>query len=138
MAEEKVEYPEGDVPITFVIDRVLQRMVTHADGVVTYAELNEHLNAEERERGLGLPELIEASGATTDVNTGDVVRLVQRAARTSDSVPLGPTAIVVQDAVAFGMARMYSILMDRVGAPVGVFRDRTQAISWLESISSPT
>jgi len=126
------------MPITFVIDRVLQRMMTHADGVVTYAELNEHLNAEEQERGLGLPELIEASGATTDVNTGNVMRLVQRAARTSQSVPLGPTAIVVQDAVAFGMARMYSILMDRVGAPVGVFRDRAEAIGWLESISSPT
>jgi hypothetical protein len=126
------------MPITFVIDRVLQRMMTHADGVVTYAELNEHLNAEEQERGLGLPELIEASGATTDVTTGDVIRLVQRAARTSQSVPLGPTAIVVQDAVAFGMARMYSILMDRVGAPVGVFRDRGEAIAWLESISSPT
>ena len=126
------------MPITFVIDRVLQRMMTHADGVVTYAELNEHLNAEEQERGLGLPELIEASGATTDVNSGNVMRLVQRAARTSQSVPLGPTAIVVQDAVAFGMARMYSILMDRVGAPVGVFRDRAEAISWLESISSPT
>ena len=124
--------------IRFVIDRVLQRMFTHADGVVTYADLTEHLNAEERERGLGLPELIDASGATTNVKTAEVVRLVQRAARTSQSVPLGPTAIVVQDAAAFGMARMYSILMDRVGAPVGVFRDRAEAISWLESISSPT
>jgi hypothetical protein len=126
------------VPIRFVIDRVLQRMVTQADGLVTYAELNEHLNAEERERGLGLPELIDATFATTDVKTGDVVRLVQRAARTSESVPLGPTAIVVQDSVAFGMARMYSILMDRVGAPVGVFRDHAEAISWLKNISSPT
>jgi hypothetical protein len=28
------------------------------------------------------------------------------------------------------MARMYSILMERI-APVGVFRDRPSAISWL-------
>jgi hypothetical protein len=124
--------------MTFVVDRVLQRMVTHADGLVTYADLTEHLDAEERERGLGLPELIDASGASTDVKPDDVARLVQRAARTSQRVPLGPTAIVVQDAMAFGMARMYAILMDRVGAPVEVFRDRSAAVRWLESISSPT
>jgi hypothetical protein len=124
--------------MTFAVDRVLQRMVTHADGLVTYAELDEHLDAEERERGLGLPELIDASGASTNIKPDDVARLVQRAARTSQNVPLGPTAIVVQDAVAFGMARMYSILMDRVGAPVEVFRDRAAAVRWLESISSPT
>jgi len=64
------------VPMTFAVDRVLQRMVTHADGLVTYAELNEHLDAEERERGLGLPELIDASGASTNIKPDDVARLV--------------------------------------------------------------
>src|SRR5262245_42059382 len=60
--------------MTFVVDRVRQRMVTHADGLVTYADLNEHLDAEERERGLGLPELIDASGAFTDLKADDVAR----------------------------------------------------------------
>lgn len=87
--------------------------------------------------GLGLPELIDASGASTDVTPDDVARPVQRAARPSQRVPLGPTAIVVQDSMAFGMARMYSILMECVGAPGGVFRDRASAIRWLESIGTP-
>lgn len=38
------------MPMTLVIDRMLQRIVTHANGLVTYADLEEHLNAEERER----------------------------------------------------------------------------------------
>jgi hypothetical protein len=126
------------MPITFVVDHVLQRMVSHANGVVTYVELEEHLNSEERERALGLPELIDASGATTDVTVGEVKKLVQRAARTAQQLPLGPTAIVVQDPMAFGMARMYSILMERVGAPVAVFRERVSATSWLQDIGTPT
>ena len=125
------------MPMTFVVDRVLRWMVSRADGVVTYADLDEHLNAEERERALGLPELIDASGASTDVTSKQVERLVQRAAGMSRRMPLGPTAIVVQDPTAFGMARMYAILMDQV-APVGVFRDRASAISWLHGIEPPS
>jgi len=123
------------MPMTFVVDHVLQRMVTHAEGVVTRAEIDEHLDAEERERGLGLPELIDASGASADMTSRDVERVVQRAARMARNAPLGPTAIVVQDPTAFGMARMYSILMDRI-APVGVFRDRASAISWLACVET--
>jgi hypothetical protein len=122
------------MPITFVVDHTRQRMVTHADGVVTYADLDEHLYAEGRERALGLPELIDASGASSDITSKQVQRLVQRAAGIARRTRLGPTAIVVQDPMAFGMARMYSILMDLV-APVGVFRDRASANNWLDGLA---
>jgi len=45
---------------------------------------------------------------------------------------LYPTAIVASDDVVFGMARTYSILMEDSAAPVGVFRDRASAGSWLD------
>jgi hypothetical protein len=122
------------MPITFVVDHMRQRMVSHADGVVTFADLDEHLDAERRERALGLPELIDASGASTDITSKQIERLVQRAAGMVRTTPLGPTAIVVQDPMAFGMARMYSILMELV-APVGVFRDRASANNWLDGLA---
>jgi len=121
------------MPITFIVDRMRRRMISHADGVVTFADLDEHLNAEERERAVGLPGLIDASDASTDVTTQQVERLVYRAASMSRRMPLGPTAIVVQDPPAFGMARMYSILMERIAA-VGVFRDRASADNWLDGL----
>ena len=42
-----------------------RRLVTRADGVVTFAEINAHLDIEQRNRDLDRPELIDARGATT-------------------------------------------------------------------------
>ena len=106
------------MPIQYVIDGIHQRVLTHADGLVTFQDLSEHLDAEERDRGLGLHELFDARGATTNVTADQVRMLVQRAADTLRRIPLGPTAIVATDDVAFGMARMYAILTEQAGARV--------------------
>ena len=120
------------MPITYVIDRIQQRMTTHADGLVTFDDINRHLDAEEHERALGLPELFDARGATTNITADQVRRLVRRAADTARKAPLGPTAIVADNDVAFGMARMYSILMEDVAGSVSVFRDLGSARRWLD------
>lgn len=122
------------MPLTYVIDRVQQRMTTYADGLVTFDDISQHLAAEERDRGLDLPELIDATGATTDLTTDQVRELVRRAAETVRRVPLGPTAIVANHDVVYGMARMNSILMEDVAAPVGVFRDVDAARAWLRDL----
>ena len=123
------------MPIRYVIDRIHQRMLTHAEGVVTFQDISEHLDAEERERALGLPELFDARGATTNMTAAEVRTLVQRAADTCRRIPLGPTAIVATDDVAFGMARMYAILTEELGVRVEVFRDVESANRWLQEVS---
>ena len=123
------------MPIQYVIDGIHQRVLTHADGLVTFQDLSEHLDAEERDRGLGLHELFDARGATTNVTADQVRMLVQRAADTVRRIPLGPTAIVATDDVAFGMARMYAILTEQAGARVEVFRDVESANRWLQEVS---
>jgi hypothetical protein len=123
------------MPIQYVIDSIHQRLLTHADGLVTFQDLSQHLDAEERDRALELPELFDARGATTDVTAEEVRRLVQRAADTLRRIPLGPTAIVATDDVVFGMARMYAILTEQPGARVEVFRDLESANRWLEQVS---
>ena len=123
------------MPIQYVIDGIHQRVLTHADGLVTFQDLSEHLDAEERDRGLGLPELFDARGTTTNVTAEQVRMLVQRAADTLRRIPLGPTAIVATDDVVFGMARMYAILTEQAGARVEVFRDVESANRWLQELS---
>ena len=123
------------MPIQYVIDSIHQRLLTHADGLVTFQDLSRHLDAEERDRALELPELFDARGATTDVTAEEVRRLVQRAADTLRRIPLGPTAIVATDDVVFGMARMYAILTEDAGARVEVFRDVEPANRWLQEVS---
>ena len=123
------------MPIRYVIDRIQQRLLTHADGLVTFQDLSQHLDAEERDRGLGLPELFDARGATTNLTTEQVRTLVQRAADTHRRIPLGPTAIVATDDLVFGMALMYAILTEDAGARVEVFRDVESANRWLQEVS---
>jgi len=111
-------------------------MLTRADGVLTFHDLNAHLDVEQRNRDLHRAELIDARGATTDVSTAQVRRLVQRAADMLRNVDLGPTAIVTTNDVAYGMARMYSILAEGVGVNAEVFRDIASANAWLQQFNA--
>jgi hypothetical protein len=113
-------------------------MLTRADGVVTFHDVNAHLDVEQRNRDLDRPELIDARGATTDLTTADVRRLVQRAATMLRTVELGPTAIVTANDVVYGMARMYSILAEGVGVNVEVFREIHAATAWLQGFQEPS
>jgi hypothetical protein len=124
------------VPIHYSIDPIHRRLVTHADGVLTFHDINAHLDVEQRNRDLDRPELFDARGATTDLTTQEVRRLVQRAAGMLRLVELGPTAIVTTNDVLYGMARMYSVLAEGVGAAADVFHDVESATGWLDRMSA--
>ena len=44
----------------------------------------------------------------------------------------GALALVTDNDVAFGMARMYEILAERLAVQIGVFRDLGDALAWLD------
>jgi hypothetical protein len=90
------------MPIRYHVDRLHGRLLTHADGVVTFHDINAHLDLEQRDHNLDRPELIDARGATTNLTRAQIRRLVQRAANMLRVVDLGPTAIVTNDDVVFG------------------------------------
>jgi hypothetical protein len=119
------------MPIRYSVDRLHGRLLTHADGVVTFHDINAHLDLEQRDRNLDRPELVDARGAKADLTTEQIRRLVQRAANMLRVVDLGPTAIVTNNDVVFGMARMYSLLAESVGVAAEVFRDLESATRWL-------
>jgi len=123
------------VAIHYVHDRVQDRLITTAEGLVTFDDLTAHLDMEEHNRDLGRAELIDARTATTNVTASQVRRLAQRAADMLARAPLGPTAVVTTNDVAFGMARMYSVFAGSAGAIVEVFRDVEAAKAWLEHVS---
>jgi 2-hydroxychromene-2-carboxylate isomerase len=106
-------------------------VLTRATGRVTYAEIAAHLDEEERARAVHEPELFDATGATTDITATQVRALVHRADAMLRRGGVGPTAIVADDAVFFGMARMYELLAELDGIAVAVFRDVAAAERWL-------
>jgi len=123
------------VPIRYSVDPINRRLLTYADGVVTFHDINAHLDYEQRNRDLDRPELIDARGAQTTV-TGDQVReLVKRAADMLRLVDLGPTAIVTTNDVVYGMARMYSVLAEGAGVVAEVFTDIDAATAWLNRVT---
>jgi len=124
------------MPIRYSVDRIHRRLVTQANGLVTFQDINAHLDYEQRNRDLDRPELFDARGATTDLTADQVRRLAQRAADMLRIVDLGPTAIVTTDDVVYGMARMYSVLAEGAGAAAEVFRDMESATRWLDRQSA--
>jgi hypothetical protein len=110
------------MPISYRIDETRRRIYTRAEGVVTYAELRAHMNAE--------------AGATTDVTPEDVRRLAWERQEVARRQPPGPVAVVATDDLFFGMLRMYDMLTERV-RPLRVFRHRQEAEQWLDDISRP-
>jgi hypothetical protein len=98
---------------------------------VTFEDINAHLDLEERNGDLNRPELIDARHATTDITAEQVRHLAHRAAGMLSRVRLGPSALVTNNDVVFGMARMYSIFAEGAGAVVEVFRDIDAASRWL-------
>lgn len=121
------------MPITYVIDRFRQRMLTQAVGLITFADISAHLDAEASDHGIDLPELFDARSARTNLTPDEIRQLVRRVDRMVQEQPFGPTAIVTTDDFAFGMARMFSILVEGSGVPIEVFRDLERAQAWLDN-----
>ena len=124
------------MPIRYSVDRLHGRLLTHAEGIVTFHDINAHLDLEQRDRNLDRPELVDARGAKADLTTEQIRRLVQRAANVLRVVDVGPTAIVTNNDVVFGMGRMYSLLAESVGAAAEVFRDLESATRWLDRMEA--
>jgi len=123
------------VSIHYIVDPVRGRLVTTAEGLVTFDDITAHLDLEEHNRDLSRPELIDARHVTTNVTADQIRRLAQRAADMLPRVRLGATAVVTTNDVAFGMARMYSVFAESAGALVEVFRDLEAASGWLDFVS---
>jgi hypothetical protein len=123
---------QTNMPIIYVIDRFRQRMFTQAEGLVTFADICQHLDAEVRDHGIDLPELFDARAATTNVSVKEIRQVVRRVHDMVHKHPFGPTAIVTTDDFAFGMARMFSILVEGAGVAIEVFRDLERAQAWLD------
>jgi hypothetical protein len=120
------------VAITSVLERGRRRVRARAEGVVTYADFVAHLDAGVRGGTSGYDELFDATSATTDLTADQVRALALRAGALRQKGPLGAMAVVATNELAFGLARMYALLCETVGAPAGAFRTVTQAEEWLD------
>jgi 2-hydroxychromene-2-carboxylate isomerase len=125
------------MPVTYEIDSSRQLVRTLASGLVTYRELERHVAEEEHDDAIGLAEVFDARGARTDLTSAQVRGLVVRTDALVRKGRFGALAIVTDNDVAFGMARMYQLLCEAsVAVRIEVFRDLEPALAWLRAVSS--
>lgn len=62
----------------------------------------------------------------------EVRRIADLVLKTGDSLGGGRVAVVTDSAVYFGLGRMLSTLSEGRDAELGVFRDRGEAMTWLQ------
>ncbi len=123
------------MPITLEVDAARGRLRTAVEGPVTVAEAASHLETLVARHLEGFPELIDASRArgpgwfSVDVRrAADLVVAAKGAAR------FAPRAVVVSTSAAFGMVRMFSVLIGS-RLRLEVFRDAESAERWLDGAS---
>jgi len=115
------------------VDVKLRLVTTVAEGVVSVADVREHLSSEQRDSALPFRELIDARHAWIDFSPAEVRELVDLLRSLSIQHYLGPTAVVVSSPVAFGVMRMLEALVEDV-CVVRPFHDVAQAESWIRDV----
>lgn len=123
------------MPITATFDHQHRRVIAVAEGRVTLDEIRSHLEEERQEPALGYTELIDARGVIPDFPPADIRILVAWLRWLGERTHLGPTAVVVDSDLAFGMVRMVEMLVDDV-CQVRPFRDKLDAELWLNQFST--
>ncbi len=122
------------MPADYRIDRSERVIYSRAWGVLTYQELADNRAALFRDPAFkpDLAQLYDLTGVTDfEVKSVDLLSH----ALSSRFAPTARRAVVASSDVAFGIARMYSILIGREEL-IQVFRDRPSAVEWLNSAGS--
>ena len=118
--------------IRFTYNSKVKILFTTAEGVISFEEIQAHLNVEWSAHRLGSRELVDASTASTNVTSDEVKKLVATLLQMAKQQKFGPTAVVTNDNVVFGMASMAGILSELRGGPaIGVFRSLSEGLNWL-------
>ena len=120
---------------TVTVDHARRCVTARAEGSITLDDIHAHLEEERAALGLPYAELIDARGYRPAFSPRDVRAIVDTLRRLGKDSRLGPTAIVVDDDVGYGMLRMLEMLVEDVCA-IRPFRQEEAATEWLRRFRS--
>jgi hypothetical protein len=121
--------------IQFHYDPDVAILVTRAEGLLTFDEILRHLNEERDAKGIAHPEVFDAMEARTDATPDQVRLVVRRMIVMHRQGAFGPTAVITNNDVVFGITSMLAILSELGGGPkVQAFRRFNEGLDWLVRI----
>jgi hypothetical protein len=128
------------MPVTVTVDHAQRRVFVRCTDVVTYADVERHLQIEEQNGGITYSGLIDFRGCGTNLSVDEVRSLANRIRTQWPLHNRGPAAIVADHLVVYGMARLFATLSDGAGdgvsLPIEVFRDIHDAEQWLSQFGA--
>ena len=120
--------------LTMTVDHGRGIMLARAQGSVTADDVRHHIKEERNAGGLSLCELIDARGSHPELSAEDVREIVDVLRQLGRDSRLGPTAVVIDTDVHFGMMRMLEMLVEDV-CQISPFRRMEDAEEWLAQFS---
>lgn len=117
--------------LSHTVDARRNEVTTTAEGTVTVEEVRNHLSREKSDFALPYRELIDARQAVVRFSSSELQEIVELLRSLARRHRLGRTAVVVSTDVAYGIMRMFQILVEDV-CEVQPFRDVTTATRWLK------
>jgi hypothetical protein len=121
------------MPVTMTLDHAHRRVVVRAEGPITLADIHAHIEDERLASGLPYEELIDARGYHPAFSSADVREIVADLRHLAEHGSLGPTAVVADSDVGYGMLRMLEMLVEDVCA-IRPFRGLEEAERWLSEM----
>lgn len=122
------------MPISYRIDLRQNVIWTIVTGILTDGELLEHKQKIVKDPDFrpGMRELSDARNVERlDITSEGVQRFVAQDADDALLLRNHRIAIVAQEDVVFGMARMYGMMTEKYLGDVMVFRDMKDAMNWI-------
>ena len=116
--------------ITMTVDHARRRVLARAEGLIAVHDVRAHLEEERLAAGLPYGELIDGRGCRLNVSPKDVRTVVDILRTLGQASQLGPTAVIVDTEVAYGMLRMLGMLMEDACA-IQPFHRQEEAEQWL-------
>jgi hypothetical protein len=120
------------VPISYRVSGKL--VLTHVEGAVTVADVRAYLGAVRSDPAYraGMSTLIDCRNVTTLLSSEELRIIAADIQHLTTSRARGRCAILAPSEAGFGLLRMYEAYSE--GAPVEVraFRERDEAMEWLE------
>lgn len=105
--------------------------------MITLEDVLAHLEEERLAIGLSYSELIDARGYVPAFSSAQVRTIVAVLRRLAENSRLGPTAVIVDTDMGYGMLRMLEMLVEDVCA-VRPFRRQEEAEQWLVAVNKGT
>lgn len=127
-------FKEFEMPIYYKIDETRQRIYSRCEGIVTYDDLRNHIEAESGLPTASFSEIFDCSDSTTNITSDEIRLLASQRKEVANRQKPAPVAVVAKNDKFFGMLRMYDILTQQI-RPIRVFRNNQEAEKWLDEVT---